>query len=280
MTELEGGEATATVEDTTAQAAVEAAVSSQEQEDAAPEADPVEAEARKQGWRPKEEWSGDPDNWKDAKTYVEHGEVKSRIAKLEKEHQERFDRLERMNKKAMERQEKQLKSEIEALKAQRRDAIKAGDVEAVEGIDAAIEERRNSDPEDAKPDTPEAKQKAWEASNNWFNSDFELRQYAINWSQFNAERNPTISFDDNMKALDAEMRRKFPEQFGAKDTKKPAANGHAAVDGGGMLDGIPVKNGKGPESLPPEARAAGQRFVKQGLFKNLTEYAKDYFDGQ
>lgn len=279
MTELEGGEATETVEDTTAQAAVEAAVSSQEQENAAPEADPVEAEARKQGWRPKDEWSGDPDNWKDAKTYVEHGEVKSRIAKLEKEHQERFDRLERMNKKAMERQEKQLKSEIEALKAQRRDAIKAGDVEAVEGIDAAIEERRNSDAEDAKPDTPEAKQKAWEASNNWFNSDFELRQYAINWSQFNAERNPTISFDDNMKALDAEMRRKFPEQFGAKE-KKPAANGHAAVDGGGMLDGIPVKNGKGPESLPPEARAAGQRFVKQGLFKNLTEYAKDYFDGQ
>lgn len=280
MTELEGGEATATVEDTTAQAAVEAAVSSQEQENAAPEVDPVEAEARKQGWRPKDEWSGDPDNWKDAKTYVEHGEVKSRIAKIEKDYADRFEKLERSNQKAMERQKKQLEAEIETLKAQRREAIKTGDVETVEQLDAAIDERRKGDdPEAKEPDTPEAKQKAWEASNNWFNSDFELRQYAINWSQFNAERNPTISFDDNMKALDAEMRRKFPEQFRAKE-KKPAANGHAAVDGGGMLDGIPVKNGKGPESLPPEARAAGQRFIKQGLFKNLTEYAKDYFDGQ
>jgi len=115
---------------------------------------------------------------------------------------------------------------------------------------------------------------AWEANNAWFNSDFELRQYAINWSQFNAERNPSISFDDNMKALDAEMRRKFPEQFGGK---KPAANGHAAVDGGGDLSGMIPRKETLFAKLPPEAKAQAKKDVDAGLYKNSEEWAKVYF---
>lgn len=43
------------------------------EQEAAQEVDPLEQEARSQGWCPKEEWKGDPDQWKPAQQFVEDG---------------------------------------------------------------------------------------------------------------------------------------------------------------------------------------------------------------
>ena len=40
---------------------------------------PYEGEAREMGWRPKEEWQGEPEKWRDAKEFVERGELYGKI---------------------------------------------------------------------------------------------------------------------------------------------------------------------------------------------------------
>ena len=38
---------------------------------------PYEGQAREMGWRPKDEWEGEPEKWRDAKEFVERGELYS-----------------------------------------------------------------------------------------------------------------------------------------------------------------------------------------------------------
>ena len=40
---------------------------------------PYDKQAREMGWRPKEEWEGEPEKWRDAKEFVERGELYGKI---------------------------------------------------------------------------------------------------------------------------------------------------------------------------------------------------------
>jgi len=48
-------------------------------------ADPYESEAREQGWKPQDEYEGDPNKWRPAKEFVERGELFGKIDSLGKE---------------------------------------------------------------------------------------------------------------------------------------------------------------------------------------------------
>src|SRR5574343_943735 len=50
-----------------------------------PQVDPIEIEAREQGWKPKEEYEGDPAKWRPAKEFVERGELFGKIDHMGKE---------------------------------------------------------------------------------------------------------------------------------------------------------------------------------------------------
>lgn len=265
-----------TGEDTTT--APEAVVSSQEQENIAPERD-YEAEAKEQGWRPEEEWKGEPKNWKDAKTYVEHGEhitrvADARVAKVEKAMQERFEKLERVSNKAIENLRAQHAKELDALKAQRREAVKAGDVETVDQLDEQIEKHREAGPETEKPEDARAVQEAWIKQHDWWEVDEDMTAYAIGISQGIAVKNPKITMAENLAKTTEALQKKYPEKFGLTTPKKPSANGHALVDGGGAL------NGGGPKSpltgIPASDLAVGRRHVKEGLFPTIEAWAKEY----
>ena len=47
--------------------------------------DPYESQAREQGWKPKEEYEGDPNKWRPAKEFVERGELFTKIDSMGKE---------------------------------------------------------------------------------------------------------------------------------------------------------------------------------------------------
>lgn len=257
MTDTQGGEA-ATVE-TTPQAAVEAAVSSQESK--TQERD-YEAEAAEMGWRPKEEWTGKPENWKSAKVYVEHGEVNARIAKIEKDYADRFDKLEKATSRSVERMKAQHAKEIDALKAQKREAVKAGDADAVDRIDEELDRLKADGPETVKR-TDEQVQAEWVKKNPWYDEDEDLQIAAIGYS--NRIKSPDLSFEDNLAKVEAYIRKKFPEKF---EDKKTAANGHAAVDGGGSMSGIINRSATEFSKLPSEAKRQFERDVENGLYKD------------
>lgn len=271
MTDEQGGEA-ATVETTTTPP-IEAGFSSPEQSS---ERD-FEAEARDMGWRPKEEWTGKPDNWKDARTYVEYDEVKSKVTKVEREYAERFKKLESVTAKTVERLQAAHEKEVAELKAARKEAIKGGDVEEVERLDQAIEASKADAPDKPGKKTDADIQAEWVAENPWYEADAKMRRIALGVSNDLAAGKPDMTLAENLKLTMKALEEEYPEfNWTGKKTTTPAANGHAAVDGGGNSPG--AIRADPLAKLPAEARAQAKsdmtKFPK--IYPNAEAWVKAY----
>lgn len=278
MTEAPGGEAA--VVETTPQAAPEAAVSSQERD--------FDAEARQQGWVPEDEFKGDkkPKKFLSAEEFVERGEWANSIKdKVEAKFEDRLKKMERVNSKTIEQLQRQHEQDLANLTAQRREAIKEGDVERVEKLDEKIDGLKDAAPEKEAPKatksnpeqgTPEhsALVKDFATQNSWFTEEPEMNDYARWFSGQNADLHTDISFEDNMKATVAAVQKKFPNYF--KD--HPAANAHAAVDSGGQFGGGPTRSARTIDSLPNEARQQAKadmaKFPK--IYPTVESWVKAY----
>lgn len=278
MTDTQGGEAAAV--ETTPQAAPEAASSSQEVD--------FEAEARKMGWVPEAEFKGDhrPAKFLSAEEYYRRGEevipiIRARNKDLEKEIEglkETNKRMSAMFEKTAARIKAEYEGKIDALKAEKRAAIREGDEARVEHIDAQIETLKDA-AQDGKDPSLEPQNKDHNAlvrdfarANAWFVEEPEMHDYAVRVSESNAALNDGISFEDNMKFVVGAIRKKFPGYF--KDTT--AANGHAAVDAGGSFPG--AQPPKGPSSkLNSTELAQARKDVAAGLYKNTDAWAEVYF---
>jgi hypothetical protein len=252
-----------------------------------------ETEARAQGWVPEAEFKGEkkPAQFLDAETFVKRGEeltpfIRKENSKLKRELDEtksdfakRVERLEKANKAAFDAATRSHEAEIARIKREQRAAVASGDEAEFDRLEAvkdglAKAAPKMEEPEKVNPEQEfEAKKAAWIGENQWFNTDFDLRKFTMEYSEFYGTANPSKSFEEVMKVTKAEVEKRFPEKFGGKKT-----NGHAAVDGGSDFSGVFKGKGKTETDLPAEARAAGERFVKQGLYKDLKAYAKEYFN--
>jgi hypothetical protein len=77
-----------------------------------------------------------------------------------------------------------------------------------------------------------------------------------------------MSKDKQLEAVADQIRKEFPHKFENPRRREPAA-----VEGGGAQRG---KGAKGWADLPPEAKAAGERFERQKLLTKEA-YAKQYW---
>ncbi len=236
-----------------------------------------DAEAREGGWKPKDEYTGDPKKWRDAKSYVEYGELK---AEVRGEFEDRFKRLERTTDRNLKVIKQGYEAQITDLKSQKTAAVKAGNVDLVERIDKAIETTKEAAKDDGESPIEENVNAAFKKRNPWYGDDDDLTAEAI--VQSNAVSQAyTLKhgkpMPDNLMLEAVERKIKASADYQKKFGNKSSANGHADVDGGSDSPGAPRKTGKTASDLPPEAKKAAEKFIAQGLFKNLGEYAKDYF---
>ena len=255
----------------------------------------VESKARSQGWVPREEFRGDPDKWRPADEFVKRGEellpialeraraAERRIADLEAQTQEKMNRLERMSQVALKRQRDDLESRYASAM---REAAASGDVErydqlstgysqAVKNFDTTVHEQV-ADPPNAGGLPPEQQTvvQGWVAQNPWFNADPELNMVAQGVHMRLRRDQPGLSLEANLAATRKEVAQRYPERFGIK----PASTVRAAVEpGGGRMPASNAPRVKSAHDLPSDVRAVAERFVKQGLFKDVGEYAKEYF---
>lgn len=264
--------------------------------EAAPAERDYEAEARAEGWVPEAEFRGTkrPTKFLSAQEFVERGEMFEPFRKrVERQVEDRVTKLEKVHQRTIERLTKVHEKELADLRAERREAIKAADPDKVDEIDGRIEALKNEAP-DAQPDTttpysklsaPQQKardehsaryQNEWKTRQTWWGANEDMRAYAVGISSDLLANNPDITIEDNLARTEQALAKKFPEQFGGK----PAANGHAAVDGGGSFNGGPPSGGKSFSNLPPEAKAAWARFPEkvQKEIGGPDKYAKEYFD--
>ncbi len=266
--------------------------------DPAPETNEVETRARSQGWVPKDEFRGDPEKWRPADEFVKRGEeilpialeraraAERRIQDMEAQFQQKLSRVERVSQIALERQRADLQSRYEtALReaasngdVERYDLLSRGREEAFQKFDEQVQKELQPDPaEQAKPTLPpeiKSTVDGWIAQNDWFNRDQELNAVAQQHHMRLLRDQPGLSLADNLAQTRKYVQQRYPERFGI--TQRPPVQ--ASVEsGGGRMSASAGPRAKGANDLPSDVRAVGERFVKQGLFKDLNEYARDYF---
>lgn len=229
-----------------------------------------ETEARKDGWVPEDEFKGDkkPVRFKTAKEFVEDGEALSPhmrrlLDNAKAEFKQELDGLRRVNEATITRLTKIHDGEIADLKAAKKVAVKAGDEATVDRIDAQLDKLREEAPLTDDPKSKKADaEKAFADANPWYGSNRKMTAFARGLSNDLAAESQAagkpLSYDDNIRQVLVAVREEFPEYF----EKKPAANGHAAVDGGS-------ENGSAPSrtdplaKLPNEARTQAKSDMKK-----------------
>jgi hypothetical protein len=239
---------------------------------AAPEPEPVEGEARRLGWKPKEEWRGDTSRWTDAATFVERAtirretvaELEARLAAKDREMAERLERIERANAAA-------LKAARERVLAEQRQAVEVGDVAKWEQLDRqraefdAVPAKPADEPKSAAQQMP-AETQEWMRRNTWFTDDDVMRAAAIALADKAAKTGAGVQAQ--LAYVDAEMAKRFPQ------VRPAARSGAPAVDPGGFAGARP--RAKGWDDIPAEDRKAARMFIEDGTLTK-EQYAKDYW---
>ena len=254
----------------------------------APQEPTYESEARAQGWVAKEEFRGSEDDWVDAETFVRRGKEIMPILrknnekllkelgearKIAEEARESAKEFREYQKQQFEKKTKDLEGQLEQLKQAKRDAITQGDGDRAIAIDDAMDDLKEQRLE-AKEDLKAAEEKAkevpqitqdpilntWMEKNDWFGKDSRMTGVANGLGVELRRENPSLNGQAFLDKLDSELQEMFPEKFGKKRTPNPmegSPNGTARPS---------VSSGKKTyNNLPPEAKAACDKFVKQGL---------------
>jgi hypothetical protein len=279
-------------------AASEAAVA-QAQAGADPE---IEARARRMGWKPKEEYKGPAERWTPPDEFVEKGMseypilldrykvLDDRAAQTERalreaqgkigEQTEVLRELAEHNKKAVEAAYSRGKREIEARMEV---AVAHADTDGFKRAQIELAQLEQTKTETvAKPATEARQQQTqqpavdpvverWVADNSWFRADPEAGAFAESVHVRLRATKPGQSMADNLAEVRTVVAKRFPEHF-----ENPARSQAASVATPGAAPSPKPKNPKSYESLPPDAKKACDRFIKQIPGYTREQYCSTY----
>jgi hypothetical protein len=228
----------------------------------------IEEQASHQGWVPKDEWEGDPEQWRPAKEFIDRGELFKKIDEQNRTIKEFKRTLDEFSKHHQKVKETEYKRALSDLKAQKKAALVEGDADAVVDIDEKIDLVREAQIEALKAPVQSAPAEAdpqnniifnaWVNRNSWYTSNKAMRAYADRvGNDLGAQGG--VSPTDLLARVEAEVKREFADRFKNPNRDKP-----------GSVEGSSNKGGKSKDSftLSEDERRAMNRFVKAGA---LTE---------
>jgi hypothetical protein len=255
------------------------AVTPPEPEAQAPERDPeLEAEARKYGWKPKDEFTLAPDGWMDADRFLEapatrfkrERDTRKATEKELAEVREQLSRVAKVTEQTVAAREAQIRADYEArwqrLQAEKVEAVETADVEKFKAVEAQEQRLRQSQPAQPAARAPEVT--SFLGTVPWGSDEakVEVAKRIIDTTP-GALALPTAK---QLEIADRKMREFYPELYEVTPPAPPR------VDGGGL--GGARRGPKGADDLPADVRKVGKEFVEQGLFKSLGDYAKKYWE--
>lgn len=261
------------------------------------EVDPFEDRARRMGWRPLAEYSGDKSRWVSAEEFVKRGETElpilreryrrldDRLANTEKQLEESNRRqsetvkvLQEVREMSKGAEERAYAKAMAELGERERKAVAEAQVEEYDRIQRerrTIEETRPK-PVVVEPTVVEQPRPttnpvidAWVADNPWFNSDPILNSMAIALDGVLQRESAHLGVSDRLAEVKKQVMSRFPEKFGNPRRAAPATvtTTHLAS---------PRSTKKGVKDLPKEAQEAFARFKKQMPSYTEDEYLKVY----
>jgi hypothetical protein len=245
-----------------------------------------EAQAKELGWTELDSWvekGGDPDKWRDADAFMEFGERNANFQKKvadqtiedkTQEFDERIKNIERMSSEAMKRQRDKDRethqAEVATLKAQRKAAAQNDDTAGVLDATERLEELRPPD----EPADNNAKTKFDQKVVPLILSSEKVRMFSDVAAATINRDNPDISPAEFYVELEQQIQDEFSGQpeFARYFGKRVKPQSRVDSTGTGPASEV----GEGWDELPPEAKAMGAEFIKDGLFKDKAAYAVEY----
>lgn len=254
----------------------------------------TEQMARQLGWKPKDEFRGNPDDWSDAKTFVDNGlnalpilrqnvrkisdklnqrdtevaMLRSQVADVGTVITELRDRAVNADRAGYDR----AMTEIEARKREAVDTADAAAYDRAEAERKALEKRQPPPAapapatNGATPPNPAATNPDYAYIGQWANSD--ERAWYRNDPELNAamesahaalrRKSPSLTIQENLAEAERIVRKYNPEKFG-----EPVVERRQPTVSTVETPNPPVKPREGERTfanLPPEAKAAYQRF--------------------
>jgi hypothetical protein len=236
------------------------------------------AEAKRQGWVPKEEFTGPEEKWTDAENFVKRGkEINAMLRKdndfLKREVTELKSTMMEFKKFHAETEKRAYERAMADLREQKKEAISTGDGDKVLQIDDAIDELKAKKAEiktERPTNQPDPSFVQWNEDNPWFGKDPELTEEANLIGEVIKRKNPTLIGSDFLDEVTKRIKKAYPEKFTNSNRARPSP-----VEGT-TAPRATAKGGKSFNDLPPEAKDACIKFEKNGLLTRA-QYLKEYF---
>lgn len=191
----------------------------------------VEQRAMNEGWVPQDEWSGDPEQWRPAKEFLDRGELFKKIEEQKRELKHVRAAIEDLGRHHAQVKQIAFKEALAALKAQKKDALEAGDADAVIAIDDRIAETREAQKIAAAAPQPVVREEPvgpppefvrWEARNAWYKTDRAMKAVADEVARELVGRGVTDPATILAEA-EKEVRKEFPNKFENPNRAKAGA---------------------------------------------------------
>jgi hypothetical protein len=257
-----------------------------EEAQSAPAERNYEAEAKQQGWTPKDQFKGDASHWIDAETFVKRGEelapflkkknhiLEREIAQLKRDFKRELSRLSERDQATYDRA-------MADLQARRIEAVEVGDVAAFTKLDKDAEDLRKSLDSKAPQTAADAAEAldAWTDENPWYElggmaaateAQARARAYADRLADQNADKAKDMAPSEFYAFIAEKVMTKFGEQLKEKKPQRQAVN---PVSGATPPR---ARGGKAFGDLPSDAQAMAHRLVKKGILKSTDDYVKTY----
>jgi len=225
------------------------------------------------GWRPEEEWNGEPDDWVDWKEFNFRGQLMGRINEQSgilhtykgqiEEQKKVIDDLSSLQKGIADRE---YKKAIKSLRLEKARAVEEGEGGRVVEIEEKIDELKDKKASYDKPSPPPTVDDsvppevvAWleKPDNQWYHQDLFLKSVADGYAKSIKDSNPALGPAALLAQVDKAMKRELPHRFRAGTT----------VDGGGDLNHRERSNGKKPtfSDLDDMQKECATRFERSGV---------------
>ena len=221
----------------------------------------MEDVARTQGWKPKEEYDGDPSRWVSAETFVAKGELIDKIESIGRELKEQ----KKANVMLLEHHQKVKESEfsraVEFLKAQKKIALEEGDAGKVVDLDeqlATVRETQQlqkqqtvSQPQGIHPDFAQ-----WVRGNEWYAKDADMRSTADALGLKHASQHPDLSPNEVLDFVSKQIKKVYPEKFQNPNRIKPSSVEGTTPPASGSKDSL---------QMTEEEKQVMNTFVRSGV---------------
>lgn len=239
------------------------------------------AKAVEKGWKPLEEYDGDPGDWVDApeflgrqKLYDRINDLKSTLTRSQREHQRD---LKKIAEDMAHIREQEYTRALRELETKRNQAQREDDVDAVVAVSKEIEEVKSKKlkedltatktPQDQGAQaTPEFVE--WQTRNDWFTKDHEMRSDAISIGTGYAFSNPNKTQVEVLDYVEKKIKKIYSEKF-----RKPTPPTEGKVEGSATAARNPDRKATGSgkkltlDDLPAEEQRIARTIIKSGAFK-------------